>query len=75
MPEQGETAIAWIKRELRNDEDTVIASMQTDRQGQYSFDQFGETGDYQRWLAPAMGSTVTGPNPSSSPPVTWRFVG
>jgi hypothetical protein len=58
-----EGPLAGLRVELLNDEGEVIATTRTDRQGHYSFNQFGETGDYQVRLVLANGQTTTTANP------------
>ncbi|MFO0845260.1 MAG: peroxidase family protein [Gemmataceae bacterium] len=61
--DRGEAGLGGVRVELLNDEGEVIASALTDRVGRYSFDQFGETGDYSvRMVVPA-GRAATTANP------------
>jgi hypothetical protein len=60
---RGEPALPGVTVELLNDAGDVIATTLTDRFGRYSFNQFGETGDYQvRVVLPA---TLIATTPSS----------
>jgi hypothetical protein len=49
--------------ELLNDEGEVIATTRTDRHGRYSFNQFGETGDFQVHVVVPARMTATTENP------------
>jgi uncharacterized protein YfaS (alpha-2-macroglobulin family) len=43
--------VADVSVELLNDEGDVLATTVTDQRGNYRFDQFAETGDYQIRIA------------------------
>ncbi len=45
------TGVAGVTVELLNDEGEVVETTETDRRGNYRFDSFAETGDYQIRLA------------------------
>lgn len=63
--DSGEKVLPGVAVELLNDEGDVLATGLTDRFGRYSFDQFGETGDFQiRIVLPAT-LTATTQNPKS----------
>lgn len=59
---RGEAGLAGVTVELLNDEGEVIAATRTDRAGRYSFDQFGETGDYRVRVVVPPGRAATTPD-------------
>lgn len=61
--DRGERALAGLQLELFNDAGEVIATTRSDRSGRYSFNQFGETGDYQVRVVTPASLVVTTANP------------